>query len=73
MATARDARSTSAVTIECVSDGSKIRARVISPGYDPEKNCQFPRDLRAVGKMFSVDTVVDVGSFYRVKGNIVPL
>eukprot|EP00604_Paraphysomonas_vestita_P002455 CAMPEP_0174818232 /NCGR_PEP_ID=MMETSP1107-20130205/872_1 /TAXON_ID=36770 /ORGANISM="Paraphysomonas vestita, Strain GFlagA" /LENGTH=349 /DNA_ID=CAMNT_0016029811 /DNA_START=689 /DNA_END=1738 /DNA_ORIENTATION=+ len=73
MAVARETRSTDPVTIECVKEGSKIRAKVISPGYNPSKNCQFPRDIREEGKKFLVDAVIDAGSFYRVKGNIVPL
>jgi hypothetical protein len=73
MAVARDSRSTDPVMVECVAEGSKVRAKVISAGYDSSKNCQFPRDLRAPGKRFMVDTVIDAGSFYRVKGNIVPV
>ena len=70
MAEARLARSTDKVVIECVKEGPKVRARVVSAGYDGNKNVQFPRDIRAAGKRFVVDLVVDAGSFYRVKGNI---
>ena len=49
---------------------SQVRAKVVSAGYDPAKNVQFPRDIRAAGKRFVVGTVVDAGSFYRVKGEI---
>ena len=70
MSAARDARSTDKVVVECFAQGSKIRARVVSDGFDPTKNCQFPKAIRAVGKRFTVDTVVDAGSFYRVRGNI---
>lgn len=73
MAVARETRSTDPVMIECVKEGSKIRAKVISPGYNPLKNCQFPREIREEGKKFMVDAVIDAGSFYRVKGNIVPI
>ena len=24
---------------------------MLSPGYDPEKNCQFPRDIRVEGRV----------------------
>jgi hypothetical protein len=72
MAVARESRSTGPVLVECVMEGSKIRAKVISEGYDSEKNCQFPRDIREAGKKFYVDQIVDAGSFYRVKGNITP-
>ena len=68
MREARDARSTDKVIVECIAEGKKIRARVVSPGYDPKKNVQFPSKIRAVGKRFVVDLVVDAGSFYRAKG-----
>ena len=70
-ALARDARSKDKVLVVCVMEGKKIRARVESNGYDHSKNVQFPRDIRRVGAKFWVDTIVDAGSFYRTKGNIV--
>ncbi len=72
MAAAREARPTGKVLIECVADGKKVRARVASAGYDAGKNCQFPRGVRAEGRRFWADGVVDAGGFYRVTGNIVP-
>ena len=71
MREAREARSTDKVIVECVAEGKKIRARIVSSGYDTKKNVQFPSKIREVGKRFVVDMVVDAGSFYRVKGNIV--
>lgn len=73
MAVARESRDTDRVLVECIMEGSKVRARVLSDGYDPNKNCQFPRDIREDGKKFFVDQIVDAGSFYRVKGNITPV
>ena len=52
------------------ASAKKVRAKVISEGYDSSKNCQYPRDIRVPGKKFWCDTVVDAGSFYRVKGEI---
>ena len=73
MAKAREARSTDKVTVECVKEGSKVRVKVVSTGYDNSKNVQFPRDMREPGKKFEVDTIVDAGTFYRAKGTITPL
>jgi len=43
------------VLFECISDEKgKLRVRPISPGYYPNANCQFPRDLREVGRRYSV-------------------
>jgi hypothetical protein len=60
------------VIVECIKDGSKIRARVISPGFKKTYNCQFPRNIREAGAKFIVDEVREVsgGGFYRVLGNI---
>ena len=60
------------VIVECIKDGSKVRARVISPGFKKNYNCQFPRNIREVGAKFVVDEVREVsgGGFYRVLGNI---
>ena len=68
-----DTRTTGKAVVECISEGGKIRARVISRGYDSTKNCQFPRTIRRAGRRFLVDTVVNGGSCYRVKGTIVPI
>jgi hypothetical protein len=70
MRTARDARPTDKVVVECITDGAKVRAKIVSAGYDPTKNVQFPRGVRTAGKRFVVETVVDAGSFYRVRGEI---
>ncbi len=60
------------VIVECIKDGSKVRARVISPGFKKTYNCQFPRNIREAGAKFIVDEVREVsgGGFYRVLGNI---
>ena len=42
------------VTLECVKVGSRLRVRVISPGYFPDANCQFPRALRVAGARYAV-------------------
>lgn len=68
--TTRDAGN--GVVLECVKEGSHLRVRVVSEGYDKTWNCQFPRDLREDGARFVVDAVVPArrGGFYRVKGAI---
>lgn len=60
------------VIVECIKDGSKVRARVVSPGFKKNYNCQFPRNIREAGARFIVDEVREVtgGGFYRVLGNI---
>ena len=41
------------VYFRCVKDGRRLRVRVISRGYNPDANCQFPRAIRAEGKRYS--------------------
>ena len=41
------------VYFSCVKEGGKLRVRITSPGYHHEANCQFPRAIRAEGKIFS--------------------
>jgi len=44
------------ILFECISDEKgKLRVRPISPGYYPNANCQFPRDLREAGRRYSVE------------------
>ena len=61
------------VVVECVREGGKIRVKPASPGYDPDMNVQFPRDLRVEGARFLVDDLDDSpGTHYRVVGQIRP-
>lgn len=61
------------IYFECVKVGSKLRVRIISPGYNPEANCQFPRAIRREGARYSAP-ITDLNFsemrgkfFYRVK------
>jgi hypothetical protein len=60
------------VIVECVKERSKLRVRVVSPGYNSEWFCQFPRDLREDGARYVVDEVREAaqGGFYRALGEI---
>ncbi len=51
----------SGVLVQCVKDGSKLRARVVSDGYDANFNMRFPRDIREEGMLYVVDEVQEVG------------
>ena len=42
------------VILECIKIRSRLRVRVISPGYFRDANCQFPRALRSEGARYSV-------------------
>ena len=42
------------VRLRCVKEAGKLRIKVISKGYSPHANCQFPRNLRVEGKEFLV-------------------
>ena len=66
------------VNLVCVKEGGRLRVKIISPGYNNNANCQFPRAIRAEGKKFKVpESAITVagnagrGFFYRVaKTNI---
>lgn len=65
------------VLLKCVKQGSKLRVRIISPGYYNDANCQFPKDIRKEGRVFKVnvrEVVLAEGSagryFYRIKNGI---
>ncbi|UQA55765.1 WGR domain-containing protein [Polyangium aurulentum] len=60
------------VVVECYAQGGKLRVRVVSPGFDKKRNCQFPRDIREAGARFVVDEVREStsGGFYRALGKI---
>ncbi|WFB10108.1 WGR domain-containing protein [Streptomyces sp. LX-29] len=58
------------VIVECVQEGSRLRMRVVSGGYEPEWNVQFPRRMREVGARYVVDALHSASGFYRVRGEI---
>ena len=37
----------------CVKEGRDLRIRIVSPGYLPGANCQFPRGIRREGGRYS--------------------
>jgi Ca-activated chloride channel family protein len=45
------------ILVQCVKDGSKLRARVVSDGYEPDWNMRFPRSVRQEGMLYIVDEV----------------
>jgi Ca-activated chloride channel homolog len=50
------------VLIHCIKDKSKLRARVVSDGYNPDYNIRFPRNIREEGMLYVVDSVEEVAS-----------
>ena len=66
------ANASGGIVVECYKEGSKLRMRVVSDGYDKSFNVQFPRNLRIEGAKFVVDEIREShrGGFYRAFGNI---
>lgn len=65
------------VYLKCVKEGSKLRIKIITPGYYNDANCQFPKDIRKEGCLYSVSihnvilaTSVNGKYFYRVNTGI---
>ncbi len=60
------------VLLECYKEGSKLRMRVVSPGYNANWNVQFPSNLREAGAKFVVEELRESsrGGFYRAYGEI---
>ena len=42
------------VYLQCVKVHSKLRVRIISRGYNPYANCQFPRNIRSENATYTV-------------------
>jgi hypothetical protein len=42
------------VRLRCVKEGSRLRVKIISSGYNNFANCQFPRDIRQVNREYMV-------------------
>ena len=61
-----------AVLVQCIRDGGKLRARVVSDGYDSNYNMRFPRDIREEGILYVVDQVIETanGGSYIACGKI---
>jgi outer membrane protein assembly factor BamB len=60
------------VIVECFREDGKLRVRVVSPGYNPSWNVQFPKDIRKEGDRYLVQEVRESarGGFYRAYGDI---
>lgn len=60
------------VLVQCLKEKSKLRARVVSDGYNPDWNIRFPRSIREEGMMYVVDAVKESsqGGFYLAYGEI---
>ncbi|ERT04357.1 von Willebrand factor type A domain protein [Lyngbya aestuarii BL J] len=60
------------VLVQCVKEGRKLRARVVSDGYNPDFNIRFPRNIRAEGVLYVVDEVRESsdGKSYAAYGKI---
>jgi Ca-activated chloride channel family protein len=60
------------VLVQCVKEGKKLRARVVSDGYNPNYNIRFPRNIREEGILYVVDDVRETaqGGSYIAYGKI---
>jgi Ca-activated chloride channel family protein len=60
------------VLVQCIKEGSKLRARVVSDGYEPDWNMRFPRSVREDGMLYVVDEIKTApdGKSYIASGEI---
>ncbi|GGR00834.1 WGR domain-containing protein [Streptomyces netropsis] len=59
------------IVVECTQQGGRLRVHVVSDGYEPTWNVQFPRHIRQPGARYVVDALSPSSSgFYRVRGEI---
>ncbi len=60
------------VLIQCIQEGKKLRARVVSDGYNPDYNVRFPRNIRELGILYVVDEVIETaqGGSYIACGKV---
>lgn len=64
--------SSGGILVQCVKEGSKLRARVVQDGYEPDWNMRFPRSIREDGLLYVVDEVNTApdGKSYIASGEI---
>ena len=60
------------VLVQCVPEGKKLRARVVSDGFNPDWNIRFPRSIRELGILYVCDEVVEAsaGGSYIAQGEV---
>jgi Ca-activated chloride channel family protein len=60
------------VLVQCVQEGSKLRARVVTDGFNPDWNIRFPRSVRELGILYVCDAVVEAagGGSYVAQGEV---
>jgi len=66
------------IRFTCIKQGSRLRIRIISPGYISTANCQFPRKIREEGAIYEAPRSALTFSknsyqkfFYRVKASAI--
>ena len=63
------------VRLRCVSEGNRLRIRILSKGFSRDANCQFPKNIRVAGREYlvprgDISMVQTKGKFfYSVKRN----
>jgi hypothetical protein len=63
------------VRLKCVKEGNRLRIKIVSLGYSSDANCQFPKDIRAVDREYTVPkSDISLSNtkgkfFYRIKKN----
>lgn len=60
------------ILVQCVPEGKKLRARVVTDGFNPNWNIRFPRSIRELGVLYVCDEVVEAsaGGSYVATGEI---
>jgi Ca-activated chloride channel family protein len=62
----------SGILVQCVPEGKKLRARVVTDGFNPNWNIRFPRSIRELGVLYVCESVVEAsgGGSYVASGEI---
>jgi hypothetical protein len=46
------------IVLQCISVGNRLRVRIISPGYQNNLNCSFPKNIRVDGQLYYVSKMM---------------